>query len=109
MNTVGLQVLRAEARDELQAVIEQRCRRGDDPWAFIPDLPSVDEQVVLTLRAETIATLGLSEDRARVYHPSAARGKAAAFEYDLLRRIAMEIPELTQAVWTLLGRIPPAA
>ena len=50
---MSLELLRQEARDELAAVIEFRCRLGDDPWDFLPDLPTVDEQVVLTLREET--------------------------------------------------------
>lgn len=107
MNSVGLRTLRSEARDELQAVIERRCRRGDDPWQFLPDLPSVDEQVVLTLRSEAISLLELAEQRARVYHPAAPPGAAVAFEYGILRRIALDIPELTAAVWALLDCVPP--
>ncbi|NDU79653.1 hypothetical protein GWI34_44765, partial [Actinomadura sp. DSM 109109] len=42
----SIEVLRQQARDELAAIIEHRCRAGEDPWHFIPDLPSVDEQVV---------------------------------------------------------------
>ncbi len=104
-----LEMLRREARDELAAIIELKCRLGDDPWEFLPDLPSVDEQVVLTLRLERIEAAGLEEDRARAYHPSAARDAAERFEYGLLRGIALDHPELTRAVWSLLGRLHDAA
>ncbi|WP_338014706.1 hypothetical protein [Agromyces mariniharenae] len=49
-----LERLRQDARDELAALIELRCRLGEDPWVFLPDLPSVDEQVVATLREERL-------------------------------------------------------
>ncbi|MCU1438524.1 MAG: hypothetical protein JWP66_1611 [Naasia sp.] len=101
----GLDTLRAEARDELQAEIEQRCRDGEDPWQFIPEMPSVDERVVRILRHDTIATLGLRGELARAYHPSARPGQAERFEFRVLRRIALEHPALTRTVWHLLGRL----
>ena len=104
----SLEKLRQEARDELGAIIELRCRLGDDPWEFLPDLPSVDEQVVLTLRADTISAHDLGEARARAYHPSAPRARAEAFEYQLLRRIALDHPDLTTTVWSMLGRFNAA-
>ncbi|WP_245558957.1 hypothetical protein [Humibacter albus] len=105
---MSLEVLRQEARDELAAVIELRCRLGDDPWEFLPDLPSVDEQVVLTLREETIEAHDLSEARARAYHPAASREARERFEYQLLRRVALDHPDLTPAVWGMLGRLNAA-
>ncbi len=102
---VSLELLRQEARDELSAVIEYRCRQGDDPWEFLPEMPSVDEQVVLTLRAETIELHDLGDERSRAYHPAAVPGRAAEFEYQLLRRIALDHPELTPTVWQMLGKI----
>lgn len=89
----SLELLRAEATDELAVLIEERIRSGEDPWEFMEDLPSVDELVVLTLRAENIA----SDSRSR---PSAARN------YRVLRQIALQHPELTRAVWRLLGSEP---
>lgn len=86
----SLELLRAEASDELSVLIEERVRSGEDPWEFMEDLPSVDELVVLTLRAENIS----SDGGAR---PSAARN------YRVLRQIALQHPELTRAVWRLLG------
>jgi hypothetical protein len=78
---ISLELLRQEARDELAAVIEYRCRQGDDPWEFIPDLPSVDEHVVHTLRADTIARLDLAEVQSRAHHPSSEPGRREEFEY----------------------------
>jgi hypothetical protein len=54
------------------------------------DLPSVDELVVYLLRADNIA----ANDGVR---PNAARN------YRVMRQIALEYPELTTAVWGLLG------
>jgi hypothetical protein len=74
----------------LSVVIAERLRRGEDPWDFMDDLPTIDELVVFTLRAETIAENGGSR-------PNAAR------HYRVLRQIALEYPPLTRAVWRLLG------
>ncbi|MET0784297.1 hypothetical protein [Orlajensenia leifsoniae] len=104
-----LEQLRNEARDELSAVIEIKCRQGEDPWDFLPDLPSVDEQVVATIRAERLADARLTSERARAHHPASPRGAAEAFEYKLLRSIALEHPELSTAVWGVLARLPHAA
>jgi hypothetical protein len=87
----SLEVLRAEAHDELQTVIYARARGGEDPWDFIPELPTVDELVVWMLRADRIRDDG---DRA----PTAARN------YRLLRQIALDHPELTTTVWSMLSR-----
>ncbi|MCX7521758.1 hypothetical protein OSC27_05630 [Microbacterium sp. STN6] len=105
---VSLEVLRQEARDELDAVIEYRCRLGDDPWDFMCELPSVDEQVIRSLRADTIAAHDLREQQSRAYHPAADPSRAAEFEYRLLRQIALDRPQLTPAVWGLLGRLNAA-
>ena len=86
----SLELLRAEAADELAVVISERLRGGEDPWDFMEDLPTVDELVVFTLRAENIAENGGSL-------PNAAR------HYRVLRQIALEYPPLTRAVWRLLG------
>ena len=89
----SLELLRAEASDELSVLVEERLRDGEDPWDFMEDLPSVDELVVLTLRAENI--IGDGGKR-----PSATRN------YRVLRQIALEYPALTRAVWRLLGSEP---
>ena len=101
-----LERLRQDARDELAAIIELRCRFDEDPWTFLPELPSVDEQVVATLREERLHSDRWSPARARAYHPTARRGDAARFEFEVLREIALDHPELSTAVWTVLGRVP---
>jgi len=92
----SLEVLRAEAHDELQTVVMERLRDGEDPWEFMEELPSVDELVVWMLRAELIR-----EDDER--RPSAAR------DYRMLRQIALDHPPLTRTVWTMLGRLEAEA
>lgn len=89
----SLELLRAEAADELSVLVEERIRDGEDPWDFMEDLPSVDELVVLTLRAENIASDGGNK-------PTASRN------YRVLRQIALQYPPLTRAVWRLLGSEP---
>lgn len=86
----SLELLRAEAADERSVLVDERLRDGEDPWDFMEDLPTVDELVVLTLRAENIAENGGAQ-------PNRAR------HYRVLRQIALDYPPLTQAVWRLLG------
>lgn len=88
----SLEVLRAEAHDELQTVIHARARGGEDPWDFMTELPTVDELVVWMLRAERIR-----DDDGRL--PGPAR------DYRLLRQIALDHPPLTTTVWRMLGRL----
>jgi len=90
----SLELLRAEAADELAVLVHERLRNGEDPWDFMEDLPSVDELVVFTLRAENIASDGGTR-------PTAAR------HYRVLRQIALDYPPLTRAVWRLLGDANP--
>lgn len=89
----SLELLRAEATDERSVIVEERLRRGEDPWEFMEDLPSVDELVVLMLRAENITSDG-------GVRPTEARN------YRVLRQIALAYPELSTAVWRLLGSEP---
>lgn len=88
----SLEVLRAEARDELDTVVYERCRNGEDPWNFMDELPTVDELVVSLLRAESIVA-----DDSRL--PGAVR------EYRILRQIGLDHPGLTTTVWRMLGQI----
>lgn len=92
MRRASLEVLRAEARDELDTVIMERCRNGEDPWDFMDELPTVDELVVYLIRAEAIAA-----DDSR--SPSPLR------EYRILRQIGLDHPGLTRTVWRMLGRV----
>lgn len=89
----SLELLRAEATDELSVLIDERLRAGEDPWDFMEDIPSVDELVVLLLRAENIAGDGGNR-------PTASRN------YRVLRQIALDYPPLTRAVWRILGNEP---
>jgi hypothetical protein len=86
----SLEVLRAEAHQELETIVEERLLGGEDPWAFMEELPTVDELVVYLLRADAID----ANDGRR---PSPTR------EYRVLRQIALEHPDLTRTVWRLLG------
>lgn len=87
----SLEVLRAEATDELGTVVHERLRAGEDPWAFMEEIPTVDELVVLTLRAELI----LADN---------GRRPSREVDYRMLRQIALAYPELTPTVWQLLDR-----
>ncbi|MCK6066232.1 MULTISPECIES: tryptophan synthase subunit alpha [Microbacterium] len=86
----SLELLRAEAADELSVLVHERLMGGEDPWDFMEDLPTVDELVVLILRAENITENG-------GVRPTRAR------HYRVLRQIAIDYPPLTRAVWRLLG------
>ena len=90
----SLELLRAEAADELSVLVHERLRAGEDPWEFMEDLPTIDELVVFILRAENIAANGGAR-------PNAAR------HYRVLRQIALEYPPLTKAVWRLIGDESP--
>jgi hypothetical protein len=86
----SLEVLRAEAQQELETVIHERLLAGEDPWDFMDEIPSVDELVVYLLRADAINANGGQ-------HPTPVR------EYRVLRQIALEHPPLTRTVWRLIG------
>ena len=86
----SLEVLRAEAADELAVLIQERLLGGEDPWDFMEELPTVDELVVYLLRADNIVENGGQK-------PSPGR------DYRVLRQIALEHPDLTRTVWRLIG------
>jgi hypothetical protein len=86
----SLEVLRAEAADELQTIVHERLLAGEDPWDFMEELPTVDELVVYLLRADNIVANGGQR-------PSASR------DYRVLRQIALDHPDLTRSVWRLIG------
>lgn len=86
----SLEVLRAEAMDERSVLITERLRAGEDPWDFMEELPTVDEIVVLLLRADHVAaTLG-PPDHDRI-----------------LRRIVTDYPRLAPAVWSVRQHVVP--
>lgn len=86
----SLEVLRAEAADERSVLVEERLRAGEDPWEFMSELPSVDEIVVLLLRAE------------RILPPGAVRPDAETSDH-VLRRIVDDYPALSTTVWSMLS------
>jgi hypothetical protein len=88
----SLEVLRAEAHQELDTVIHERLLAGEDPWEFMDELPAVDELVVYLLRADAIVANGGQR-------PSPTR------DFRVLRQIALEYPPLTRVVWRMLGRL----
>lgn len=92
LRRASLEVLRAEAQDELGTVVWERLHGGEDPWAFMEVLPTVDEFVVLSLRAELIA---------------ADNGRRPSTEVDrrMLRQIALAYPQLSETVWSMLDRL----
>jgi hypothetical protein len=85
----SLEVLRAEAGDELGTVVFERLRAGEDPWAFMEQIPTVDELVVLTLRAELITADG-------------GRIPSRVVNYRMLRQIALAYPGLARTIWSML-------
>ncbi|MGA1836434.1 tryptophan synthase subunit alpha [Herbiconiux sp. 11R-BC] len=87
----SLEVLRAEAKDELDTIVHERLLAGEDPWAFMEELPTVDELVVYLLRADNINENGGQR-------PGSARN------YRVLRQIALDHPALTRTVWRLIGQ-----
>jgi hypothetical protein len=87
----SLEVLRAEAADELATIVQERLLAGEDPWEFMEELPTVDELVVYLLRADNIAANGGQK-------PSPGR------DYRVFRQIALEHPPLTRTVWRLIGQ-----
>jgi hypothetical protein len=101
-------VLRAEASEEISMIVEHRCRQGDDPWDFMHTLPSVDEQVVLILRSEAVELDARIGQRSAQWasHPASGQGTELGEEFHRLRRIALQHPELTEAVWKLMGALP---
>ena len=89
-------------------IVEHRSRAGEDPWEFMPTLPSVDEQVVLILRADAVELDATISQRSAHWagHPASGQGTELGEEYHRLRRIALQHPELTPAVWKLMGALP---
>jgi len=104
----SLEVLRAEAAEEIAMIVEHRSRAGEDPWEFMPMLPTVDEQVVLILRADAVELDAAIGQRSAHWggHPASGHGTRLGEEYHRLRRIALTHPELTAAVWKLMGALP---
>ena len=112
-----MEQLREFARAERTAILEQRGRIGEDPLATLADLPSIDEFVVRELRDQMLEDRGqlaeftMARLAAQAQNDDAAahRANADRVEFDLLRQIADDNPELTVAVWEAAGRLETAA
>lgn len=100
----GLHTLRETAKAELATVIELHAALGEEPWQFLPELPTLDEQVILDLYRERITLPDNAAARARAYHPAARPGQAEQFEFQILRGISLEHPALSPAVWAMLDK-----
>lgn len=104
--------LREFARVELDVLIENRSRQGEDPWEFLPDMPSVDELVVLSLRDDALDERGLTAEyvltrlAARSTRSDADEHRRALerIDADIIRAIGIAYPTLTRTVWMMLGR-----
>ena len=57
-------------------LVEHRSRQGEDPWDFMPTLPTVDEQVVLILRADSLELDAAIGKRSAQWsmHPASGQG-----------------------------------
>jgi len=117
LSTRELARLRRDARDELSVLVDRRARNGEDPWEFMPELPTVDELVVSRLRDDALEREGVAAEYALARlagHSSAEdaphhRRNADALDYRLLREIGLAEHELLRTVWVMLGRLDPAA
>lgn len=113
LTTERLIKLRADARLERQTTLERRVRGGEDPAIACAETPEVDDLVVLALRDEMLeerhqlAEFGLARLAARAGGPDAAahQRNTDRVEFELMREIAAEVPELTIAVWRISDRL----
>lgn len=86
---------------------------GEDPLSTLAELPSVDELVVRELRDELLEERGqlaeFSMARLAAHGESAKadehRANADRVEFELLREIVAENPELTIAAWEVVARL----
>lgn len=105
--------LRAFARLERETAMETRVRGGQDPATASEEVPGIDELVVFSLREERLEERGqlaeyaLARLAARAGGPDAAEHtrNADRVEFEILRDIAQEYPELTVAVWRAGDRL----
>lgn len=106
-----IEELREFARIERNALMERGGRHGEDPLSTLSELPSVDELVVRELRDEMLAQRGQLAEfamaqaiaRGEGSEAEAHRRNVGAVEFELLREIATNNPELTVAAWALAG------
>ncbi len=94
LRRASLEGLRAEAQEELGSVVTERLLGGEDPWAFMDALPTIDELVVLLLRAELFDAAGGREP-----------GSDYARDRRMLGDIRMAHPGLSTTVDGMLQRL----
>lgn len=113
LTSARLLELRADAQLERETALERKVRGGQDPADAYDEVPSVEELMVFALRDEQLEARGqlaefaLAKLAARAGGPDAASHKQNAdrVEFEILRAIALEAPELTVAIWGLGHRI----
>lgn len=111
-----LERMRQLANIERSAVLEQKGREGEDPLTTLTNIPSVDEFVVNELRLQMLEDRGLLSEFALARLAGQGTGEDADMhrrnadraEFDLLREVAEEFPELATAVWKISDRLDVA-
>lgn len=94
-------------------MLEQRGREGEDPLTTLTNIPGVDEFVVNEMRLQMLEDRGLLAEFAMARLAGRTKGEDAGehrrnadrVEFDLLREIAEDYPELAPAVWRVAGRL----
>lgn len=105
--------LRRLARLERDSIIERRVRAGEDPAHVFADIPDADEFLVLLLRDDALEARGLTAEYAlaRLAEQTQQEGAdelrrtADGIDAKLFRAIAREYPQLSRAVWRMLGDV----
>ncbi|MDJ1372197.1 hypothetical protein [Gulosibacter molinativorax] len=109
----SLAELRELAQIERDSIIEGRVRGGEDPAQVFEEIPDTDEYLVLLLRDEELDQRGLTAEYAlarlaeQTQQEGAAdlRRTANGIDAKLFRGIAREYPQLSRAVWRMLGDV----
>ncbi len=94
-------------------MLEQRGREGEDPLTTLTYIPSVDEFVVNELRLQMLEDRGMLSEFALARLAGQGSGEDAdthrqnadQAEFDLLREVEEEFPELATAVWKISDRL----
>lgn len=111
-----LAYLRDLAATERRTAVEHRVRRGEDPAEVFAELPDIDDYVVRMLRDDALEAEGIAAEYALARmlqndardDAAAHRANADAVDARIFRRLGLEHPELTRAVWRALGEVAPA-
>lgn len=109
----ALAELRELALFERESIIENRVRGGEDPAEVFAEIPDTDEFLVLLLRDDALEERGLTAEYAlarlaeQTQQESAddLRRTANGIDAKLFRAIARDYPQLSTAVWRMLGEV----